>query len=64
MDDKLTLFKVIDTTKQSTVSARIESEPYAILERYSQETGISICKLTSMFINFAAERVEIKEFGG
>lgn len=61
MAEKLTLFRVQDTTKQSIVSARIEAEPYSKLEKLSEETGISICKLTTMCINFAAARVEVKD---
>ena len=62
MEEKLIVYKVGAPERTASVSARIEKEPYAKLEEVSEKTGISICKLTSLFIDYAYSHLEIKDY--
>lgn len=61
--EKLVLHR-IPKMQQNIRPARIEVDAYEKLEELKQQTGLSICKLTSICIDFAYENAVILDSTG
>lgn len=59
--DKLILVKQKKRTSESLYRLRVTREAYELVERYSQETNMSMAEICTKMILFAAEHCEIRE---